>query len=595
MKISYKQLKTLVDFSQSPEDIGKLLTQTGLEVEGIEQVDTVKGGYRGLVVGEVTSCEKHPDADKLKLTKVDIGTGILLDIVCGAPNVAMGQKVVVATVGSELYPTEGDPFQIKKSKIRGALSEGMLCAEDEIGLGTSHDGIIVLDNNTKIGTTISDLYSAEPDYQIEIGLTPNRADAASHFGVARDIKAVTGLPISMLKAPYFRPSTTEGSIRVEVQDNDKCPRFCGLEIRNIQVKPSPDWLKKVLSTIGVNSINNIVDISNYICHMLGQPMHIFDASAIQGSVIKVRVPKPSEKLITLDGVERKFTGQELAICNDQEPMALAGVFGGKNSGVTDTTKDVFLEVAYFEPAAIRKSSMIHGLKTDASFRYERGTDPNMPPIAIQVAASMIIELAGGEICKNTIDIYPQKIENKQILLKFRHIQRLIGKDIGSDTIKRILESLDISILSEQADSLQVSIPPYRVDVTREADVIEEILRIYGFDNIEESDHLNTDFIASFPPKEPEMTVFNLADRLISLGFTEVQNLSIVRPKDNDWTDENVNRVQLLNPLSEELSEMRNSLLFSGLNNLQYNINRKSKDLRFFEFGRIYSQSSNEQG
>jgi phenylalanyl-tRNA synthetase beta chain len=590
MKISYNQLKKLIHIDQTPEELGVILTNTGLEVEGIEKIDAVKGGLEGLVVGFVESCSKHPDADKLSCTKVDVGGENLLDIVCGAPNVAAGQKVIVALVGAMLYPNEGEPFQIKKSKIRGEVSEGMLCAEDEIGLGRSHAGILVLDTDLAPGSPIASIFKLEPDYQIEIGLTPNRADAASHYGVARDIKAVTKSELVLPSIADFKLGNAKGTITLDVQDADACKRFCGLEIRGIQVQESPAWLKQFLGVIGVNAINNIVDITNYICHFLGQPMHIFDADELGGKQVVVRVPLAGEKIITLDGTERTFTGKELAICDANKPMAIAGVFGGKNSGVKDGTQNIFLEVAYFDPTWVRRASTIHGLKTDASFRYERGTDPNMPPMAIRLAALMVQELAGGEICNEIFDFYPSPIENLIIDLKVKNINRLIGKNIGLDTLVEILEALDIRVLEKSEISLKVSVPPYRVDVTREADVIEEILRIYGFDNIELSEHLNSDFFASFPVKEPELTVFTLADKLVGLGLSEIQNLSIVKPADNAWAGDEAKTVNLLNPLSEDLSQMRRSLLFSGLTAIQYNINRRSKDLRFFEFGRFYIQN-----
>jgi phenylalanyl-tRNA synthetase beta chain len=488
MKISYNQLKTLIDFDHNPEKLGEILTNTGLEVEGIEKLDAVKGGLEGLVIGHVVSCEKHPDADKLSVTKVDVGADTLLDIVCGAPNVAAGQKVIVALVGATLYPTSGEAFTIKKSKIRGAVSEGMLCAEDEIGLGQSHAGILVLDTELPVGSPVATYFNLEPDYVIEIGLTPNRADAASHLGVARDIKAVSDTAIRMPDVSMFALGSSSATIDLSVEDSEACPRFCGLEIKNIEVKESPDWLKRFLNSIGVNSINNIVDITNYVCHYLGQPMHIFDADAIAGNKIIVKCPSAGTELTTLDGTSRKLNGTDLAICNTDGPMAIAGVFGGLNSGVKPTTKNVFLEVAYFNPVSIRKTASKHGLKTDASFRYERGTDPNMPPFAIKFAANLVQELAGGDICDKMFDIYPNPIQNFEIDLKVKNIDRLLGKKLGEELILDILAKLDISLISKSDGLLKVSVPPYRVDVTREADVVEEILRIYGFENIELSEH-----------------------------------------------------------------------------------------------------------
>lgn len=593
MKISYNQLKTLIDFEHNPQKLGEILTDTGLEVEAIEKVDAVKGGLEGLVVGLVVSCEKHPDADKLSLTKVDVGGEALLEIVCGAPNVAAEQKVIVALVGATLYPTSGESFTIKKSKIRGAVSEGMLCAEDEIGLGQSHAGILVLDTDLPLGTPISKYFNLEPDYVIEIGLTPNRADAASHLGVARDIKAVSDSPILLPDVSGFSLGNSASSIGLFVEDTNACPRFCGLEIKDVEVKESPEWLKRFLSTIGVNSINNIVDITNYVCHYLGQPMHIFDADAISGNQVRVKCPDAGTELVTLDGTTRKLSGTDLAICNGDGPMAIAGVFGGLNSGVKATTKNIFLEVAYFNPVSIRKTASKHGLKTDASFRYERGTDPNMPPFAIKFAANLILELAGGKVCDKMFDIYPAPISNFEIDLKIKNIDRLLGKKLGEELILSILEKLDIQLISKSEGQMKVSVPPYRVDVTREADVVEEILRIYGFENIELSDNLSSDFIAEFPEKDPETLKTKLSDALAANGFNEIQSLSIVKPADNSWLNQSDTVVKLLNPLSEELSEMRQSILFSGLNALVYNINRRNKDLKFFEFGRTYTKNTIE--
>lgn len=591
MKVSYNTLKNLVSFDLNPEHLGVLLTNTGLEVEGIERIDAVKGGFEGLVVGYVESCTKHPDADKLNLTKVNIGGNELLDIVCGAPNVAAGQKVIVATVGTTLYPSTGEPFSIKKSKIRGAVSDGMLCAEDEIGMGASHDGLLLLDTDLANGTPIAQYFNVEPDYQIEIGLTPNRADAASHMGVARDIKAVLNLPLQLPDISKFELGKVNSTIDLSIEDKEACQRFCGLEIRGIKIQDSPKWLKSFLNVIGVNSINNIVDITNYICHYLGQPMHVFDADEIRGNKIIVKTPPKGTKITTLDGNDRVLTGQELAICNAFEPMAIAGVFGGKQSGVKNETRNIFLEVAYFNPGRIRKSSNIHGLKTDASFRYERGTDPNMPPFAIKLAALMIQELAGGEICNKLFDLYPEKINDFEFTVQLKNIDRLIGKQLGETKILEILNSLDIKTSEVKNGSFTVSVPPYRVDVTREADIIEEILRIYGFDNIELSENLNSDFIASFPVKDIDNLVFKLTDVLTGIGFSEIQNLSIVKPADNQWFGNEENTISLLNPLSDELSQMRKSLLFSSLNSVLYNINRRNKNLRFFEFGRTYTKSN----
>ena len=542
----------------------------------------------------VKSCIQHPNADKLKCTTVDIGGENLLNIVCGAPNVAEGQKVIVAMVGTTLYPSEGDSFDIKKSKIRGEVSEGMLCAEDEIGLGKGHDGILVLDTELPIGTPVAKYFNLEADYVIEIGLTPNRADAASHFGTARDIKAVTGLPISLPKVDEFRLGSSAGKIKLKVEDAQGCPRFCGLEIQGVIVKESPEWLKTFLASISVNSINNLVDITNYICHFLGQPMHIFDTDKIRGQEITVKTPEKGTLITTLDGAERKLSGKDLAICDAEGPMAIAGVFGGLNSGVTAATKNIFLEVAYFNSDRIRNTATAHSLKTDASFRYERGTDPNMPPYAIKLAALLLQELSGGEVVNKSFDNYPEVINNQEIVVKYKNIERLLGKSLPADLIKDILQKLDIEIKEETVGQLTLSVPPYRVDVTREADVIEEILRIYGFDNIELSEHLSSDYLSDFRKVVPETQMLKVAELLAANGFNEIQTLSIVKPSQNAVLNKNQGTdVKLLNPLTEDLSEMRNSLLFSGMASLNHNINRRHKDLKFFEFGRTYAKKETD--
>lgn len=597
MKISYQQLSTFISIEESPEELGKMLTATGLEVEDIERIDALPGGLEGVVVGEVITCVPHPNADKLRLTTVAIGQEDLLSIVCGAPNVAVGQKVIVATVGAILYPLKGESFEIKKSKIRGEVSEGMLCAEDEIGLGESHDGIMVLATDLPNGTPAAQYFDMLPDYCIEIGLTPNRADAASHFGVARDIRALTGKPITLPDVTKFETSSEITAITVTVENTEACPRFCGLEIKGVAVKESPDWLKKFLRTIGLNSINNIVDVTNYINHSLGQPMHVFDADKIEGRKIVVRVPEVGTTVKTLDGQERKLSGSDLAICDAVRPMAIAGVFGGETSGVQATTTNVFLEVAYFHPSWIRRTSTFHSLKTDASFRYERGTDPNMPPFAIKVAALLIQELAGGTILGGTIDNYPAPIGALEIVMKYKNINRLIGKTIAPKEIHAILESLDINILTDNDQEFLVSVPPYRVDVTREADVIEEILRIYGFDNIELSENLRSDFLSDFPTNDADALRNRVAEALAANGFNEIQTLSIVKPSHNVPLKElsKGEEVTLMNPLSEDLSVMRQGLLFSGLEAIAYNNNRRQANLKFFEFGRSYYKITTENG
>jgi phenylalanyl-tRNA synthetase beta chain len=594
MLISYNTVKSLIDFPHNPEELSALLTSTGLEVEGLQEVLPVPGGLKGLVLGEVITCEPHPNADKLKCTTVDVGANELLKIVCGAPNVAAGQKVIVATVGTTLYPTEGESFQIKKSKIRGEVSEGMICAEDEIGLGKSHAGIMVLDSDKPNGTPAADFFNLKSDYCIEIGLTPNRADAASHFGVARDIRAIINKEITLPAVENFATGSAANTIELQVENTEACPRFCGLEIRDVEVKDSPEWLKTFLGTIGVNTINNLVDISNYICHFLGQPMHIFDADKIRGQKIIVKAPQKGTKIKTLDGLERELSGEDLAICDAQGPIGIAGVFGGEDSGVTENTRNVFLEVAYFNPDWVRGTATRHSLKTDASFRYERGTDPNMPPYAIKVAALLVKELAGGEICEELFENYPDEIKNHEVNVKFKNIDRLLGKALPKDLIIDILQKLDISVENASEEGLTLMVPPYRVDVTREADVVEEILRIYGFDNIELSENLSSDYLSDFPLVEPDLQRLKVSELLAGNGFYEVQNLSIVKPSQNAALGEaEETQVKLLNPLTEDLSVMRNSLLFSGLQTLAYNINRKSKDLKIFEFGRVYGKKVKE--
>jgi phenylalanyl-tRNA synthetase beta chain len=610
MKISYNWLKSLIDIQESAEEISKLLTATGLEVEGIEEIESVKGGLKGFVVGEVLTCETFMVKEKqLSLTTVDIGTETPSSIVCGAANVRAGQKVIVATLGTIIYFADGKSFVIEKRKVYGHPSEGMICAEDEVGVGTSHDGILVLDTasdgvSLANGTPAVKYFTSvgvpiESDFQIEIGLTPNRADAASHLGVARDLRAVldrtSGVPqIKMPSIENFKSSSQVSDFQVFIDNNEACPRFCGLEIRGITVQESPAWLKKALQSIGLNPINNIVDITNYICHTLGQPMHAFDADEIKGHKIIVRVPEKGTKFTTLDGTERILSGNDLMVCNDNgkslpEPMAIAGVFGGQKSGIKPTTQNLFLEVAYFSPVWVRRTATFHGLKTDASFRYERGTDPNMPPYAIRLAAVLMQELAGGEIMGDVIDIYPNPIENFKFSVKHKNINRLIGKNLDDRLIHKILQSLDIQVISDDEKEMQVSVPPYRVDVTREVDVIEEILRIYGFGSIELSENLQTDYLSSFPEKDVDKLQFKIIELLAGNGFNEIQTLSITKPAYNQALTATAKgeEVVLLNPLSEELSVMRQSLLLTGMESVAYNINRRQKDLKLFEFGRSY--------
>jgi phenylalanyl-tRNA synthetase beta chain len=593
MKISYNWLKKYVKTDLAPEELGKLLTACGLEVESIEKFETVKGGLEGIVVGEVKSKEKHPDADRLNLTTVDVGTGTLLNIVCGASNVEAGQKVVVATIGAKLYPTSGEPFEIKKSKIRGAASEGMICAEDEIGLGTSHAGIMVLSPDAKVGTPAKEYFKVKEDYTLEIGLTPNRADAASHVGVARDLVAVlnamgaeTELGLPSVNA--FREADAAGTIDVKVEDLQACPRYSGLMISNIKVGESPEWLKNSLKAIGVRPINNIVDITNYVLHELGQPMHAFDADKIKGNKIIVKKLADKTKFTTLDGTERELSSEDLMICNEDGGMCIAGVFGGIESGVIESTNRIFLESAYFNSTSIRRTAKRHGLKTDASFRYERGTDPNITVYALKRAAMLIQEIAGGTVSSKLIDIYPEKIEHFKVPFSFATCDCLIGKSIEQDLIKKILNSLEIEIEHEGHDALLLSVPPFKVDVQREQDVIEEVLRIYGYNNIEIPSSLHSSLaFAEKPDKEKIQNA--VADLLSNNGFSEMMNLSLTKEEYSSGLKalNPEQNVRMMNPLSADLNVLRQTLLFSGLETIAYNQNRKNADLKLYEFGKTY--------
>ncbi|HEY4654504.1 MAG TPA: phenylalanine--tRNA ligase subunit beta [Cyclobacteriaceae bacterium] len=589
MTISYNWLKDYIEITESPEAIGEVLTSTGLEVETIDSFETVKGGLRGLVVGEVLTCVRHPNADKLSLTTVDIGNGNTLKIVCGAPNVAAGQKVVVAVPGATIYPVHGEPFTIRKAKIRGEHSEGMICAEDEIGLGTSHDGIMVLDPAARPGTPASEYFRISTDHTIEIGLTPNRADAASHIGVARDIRASKKRTLRLPDISAFSVDNQSLTIPVEVENKDACPRYSAITISGITVKESPDWLKNRLLSIGLSPINNIVDITNFVCHELGQPLHAFDAAEIDGGKVVVKTMAFGSKFITLDGRERTLLDSDLMICSAREGMCIAGVFGGIKSGIAAKTKNLFLESAFFSPDFIRKTAQHHQLKTDASFRFERGTDPEMTVFALKRAAMLIREIAGGEISSDVVDIYPVKIQPRQVVMRDKNVDRLIGKAIPRDEIFSILQSLDIEILSSDDHQYTVSIPPYRVDVVQEADVVEEILRIYGFNKIELTESASADFLASFPERDINRFKQNIGELLAGNGYYEI------------WTNSLTNQsyqqrfgltfpgdpVEILNKLSEEQGILRQTMLFTGLEVCAYNLNRRQRDLKLFEFGKVY--------
>ncbi|WP_448519865.1 phenylalanine--tRNA ligase subunit beta [Rhodoflexus sp.] len=597
MKISYQWLKQFININEPPEAVGKMLTSIGLEVEAIHPVEVVKGGLEGVVIGQVLTCQKHPNADKLSLTTVDIGGGVISPIVCGAPNVAAGQKVLVATVGATIYPTNGEPFTIKKAKIRGEISEGMICAEDELGLGTSHDGIMVLDTDLPPGTPAAQLLQLENDFVFEIGLTPNHADAASHYGVARDLSALTGLEICFPEPVDLPIGNRREAIEVIVENTEACPRYSGLTITGLQVGESPDWLKKRLQAIGLSPINNVVDVTNYVLHELGQPLHAFDLNKIAGRTVRVKTLPEGTMFRTLDDVERKLTAHDLMICDgDSQPMCIGGVFGGKESGISDGTTAIFLESAYFNPGYIRSSAMHHGLKTDAAYRFERGADPNMTVKALKRAAALIIEIAGGQVSSDIIDIYPQPIPNREFTVKYKNIDRLIGKKLDRALIRQILQRLEIQILAEDEATLTVSVPPYRVDVFKEADIVEEILRIYGFDNVELRPWLSADYLAEHATPDLFKIRMELTKMLAASGYREIVTNSLTKPAYAEALGfSSESHVKIMNPLSVDLSVMRQSLLFSGLEVIAYNINRRQKDLRLFEFGKTYHKQLKADG
>lgn len=589
MKISLNWLKDFIEIKETPQEISDLLTQSGLEVEGLEEIEAVKGGLKGLVIGQVMSCEKHPNADKLSITTVDIGQEELSPIVCGASNIAKGQKVVVATVGATLYPSNGESFKIKKAKIRGEVSEGMICAEDEIGLGQSHDGIMVLDTDLPNGTPASAYFELDSDMVFEIGLTPNRADGASHLGTARDLKALLDREIKMPNLSSFEVENNKRPIKVTVEDKTACPRYTSISISNVEVKPSPEWLQKRLQAIGINPTNNVVDVTNYVLHSLGQPMHAFDADAIVNDHVIVKTLPKDTKFTTLDDVERKLSASDLMICNEREGMCIAGVFGGAKSGVTEKTKNIFLEVAYFSADSVRKTSLHHQLKTDASFRYERGTDPNMTVTALKYAALLIKEVAGGEISSEIDDIYPSQIEDFTVEVKYKNVDRLIGKAIDKDEVHKILRSLDIRVEPINEEKFMAKVPPYRVDVQREADVIEEVLRIYGYNNIPLKSYLSSTFLSHFPKKSNDSLQLELSRLLSGAGYHEMITNSLTKKSYSESVEslDSSQDVNILNSLSEDLNVMRQNLVFQGLEVIQRNVKRKQSDLKLFEFGTTY--------
>ncbi|MCX4290515.1 MAG: phenylalanine--tRNA ligase subunit beta [Odoribacter sp.] len=592
MNISLNWLNDYLKTGLPVEEICKILTSIGLEVGGYEKFESVKGGLKGLVIGEVKTCEPHPDSDHLHITTVDLGDGRLTPIVCGAPNVAAGQKVVVATIGTVLY--DGDKeFVIKKSKIRGQESEGMICAEDEIGIGTDHAGIIVLPADVKAGTPASEYYRITTDYVIEIDITPNRVDGASHLGVARDLAAYLkqngNIDYTLPSVEQYKADSTDAILSIEVKRPEACIRYAGVCIEGVTVKESPEWLRNRLKAIGLNPINNVVDITNYILFELGQPLHAFDKDKIKGNKVILRSFPTGTKFVTLDGMERELNENDLMVCNEEAPMCIAGVFGGIESGITENTQNVFLESACFDPVFVRKTARRHGLSTDASFRFERGTDPNIVIYALKRAALLIKELAGGKITSDIIDIYPAPVKDFEVEVKYSHIDRLIGKAIGKENIKKILTALEIKIVNESETTLLLHVPPYRVDVRREADVIEDILRIYGFNNIEVPSKVNSTL--SYSPKPDDYRLKNvIADLLTGNGFNEIMNNSLTKASyfEGLETYKPENTVMLYNPLSSDLNAMRQSLLFGGLETIAYNINRKNNSLKLYEFGKAYT-------
>ncbi len=589
MKISYNWLRQYIDVDKTPEELSEILTDTGLEVEGLEKFEAIKGGLQGLVIGKVLTCSKHPNADKLSVTTVDIGNGNISPIVCGAPNVAKGQTVIVATVGTTLYPAEGDSFKIKKAKIRGEVSEGMICAEDEIGMGKAHEGIMVLDTNLAPGTPARNYFNIETDYVFEIGLTPNRSDAISHIGTARDVKAVTKKEIRWPSVAAFSKDNNDAPIDVSVENPEACKRYAGVTLTNIAIGESPEWLKNRLLSIGLSPINNVVDITNFVMHETGQPLHAFDYAKIKDQQVIVKTLPANTSFTTLDDKKRTLKAEDLMICDSVSPMCIGGVFGGLTSGVTESTTSIFLESAYFDAASIRKSAMVHQLKTDASFRFERGTDPNGTLYALKRAALLLKEVTGASISSEIVDIYPTKIAPLEIAVSYRNISRLIGQEIPKDRILSILNLLDIEPKNITETGFKAFVPTFRVDVTREADVIEEILRIYGFNNIKLPDSAGSSFLANSQAKELDKIQQKIASYLVNNGYFEIMTNSLTKPAYTHLTNSlNANEnVEILNKLSEDLGVMRQSLLFSGLEVIARNINYKQSDLKVFEFGKQY--------
>ena len=600
MNISYKWLKEYVDFNLTPQEVCDALTSEGLEVDALEEVQSIRGGLKGLYVGQVLTCEPHPNSDHLHVTTVDLGKGEASQIVCGAPNVAAGQKVIVADLGCVLY--DGDKeFVIKKSKLRGVESNGMICAEDEIGVGTSHDGIIVLPEDAKVGTPAAEYYNLESDWLIEVDITANRADALSHWGVARDLYA--WLKQNGYETSLHRPSddgfavdNEDLPIDVEIVNTDACQRYACVSITGCEVKESPEWLKNKLTTIGLRPINNIVDITNYVMMAYGQPLHCFDADMVKGHKIVVKTMPEGTPFITLDGEEHKLSDRDLAICNAEEPMCIAGVFGGKGSGTYDTTRNVVLESAYFHPTWIRKSARRHGLSTDASFRFERGIDPNGTIYALKQAAILCKELAGGMVSMQIKDVYPKKIENFKVDLKYSYVNQLIGKELPVETIKNIVTSLEMVVLNEDAEGLLLDVPAYRVDVQRPCDVVEDILRVYGYNNVEIPSQLKSSLVIKGDEDIKHRLANLVGEQLLGCGFNEILNNSLTKGAYyeglNSYPESNL--VKIFNPLSSDLNVMRQTLLFGGLESVAHNINRKNPNLKFFERGNVYTFTPEKQ-
>ena len=595
MNISYKWLKEYVDFDLSPQEVCDALTSTGLEVDALEEVQSVRGGLKGLYVGKVLTCEAHPDSNHLHVTTVDLGKGEPSQIVCGAPNVAAGQKVIVADLGCVLYYGDKE-FVIKKSKLRGVESCGMICAEDEIGVGTSHDGIMVLPEDTPVGMTAAEFFHLESDWLIEVDITANRADALSHWGVARDLYA--RLKRNGYETCLHRPTdetfaTDNHDLPVEVviENAEACKRYACVSVTGCEVKESPEWLKTKLNSIGLRPINNIVDITNYVMHAYGQPLHCFDADMVKGHKIVVKTMPEGTPFITLDGVEHKLSDRDLAICNAEEPMCIAGVFGGKGSGTYETTRNVVLESAYFHPTWIRKSARRHGLSTDASFRFERGIDPNGVIYALKQAALLCKELAGGKISMEICDVYPEKIENSRVELSYEYVNNLIGKEIPAETIKSICQTLDMEVMSETAGGLVLDVPAYRVDVTRSCDVVEDVLRIYGYNNVEIPTQLKSSLVIKGDEDRKHKLQNLVSEQLVGAGFNEILNNSLSK---SSYYDDRQDVVRIMNPLSQDLGVMRQTLLYGGLESVEYNVKRKAPNLRFFEFGNCYFYDPEKQ-